>query len=260
MNQPQDTQTNTNTSRAQAYTIEALIGVILITVAVLFISSSFAAPISNEEIDREINTTQQVHELNGILDYYQHTGALKSSLLHYNTTKNGWHYRGVNNPSEANPSERDEYPGVDFWTTVSSLTGNNELTRFAQQLNDFEEKYDVSISIDIRATNATGYTKQIPMIAQPGKAGDFMETHATITKSIVLYGTDIPGKVGRNVADKYTQDGKTLPATRNAETDQTLYDIKDDGSENYFIGPFDSSTTQQGIYNTVRMTFMIKSN
>lgn len=245
-------KTDTN---GQAYTIEAFISAILLIVVVLFISPSFATPVSNAEIDDAVNTNQEISELESLVSHYQEKGAVKAAVLNYNVTGDQWAYDADISYPNQNVSSIREYPDTGSWDLA--VTNDPTLSEFISQIEDFEDRQNVAVEVYVEHTNKSGTITRTPLVSSANEQVEFGKVTHVIRKQVTLYGTDIP----QSYSDSHAIHSSTTAPAKYISHRRTLTEVADNSSLSYYVSPYkpiDEFSTHHETFNTVTVLFVIR--
>lgn len=160
-------------SRGQAYSLEATVAALLITVGILFILPSIAVPIDNQSIGESQLETQVSDDIQQMLEMHRENGQLKSLLLNYDS---GWQaeYPGegeyaVGPQANVRPGFGDQ-PG--HYRQPPGPVGKSIL--------DIEEKHNVWIQIYLLPAGDQSEVDRVPFVEESSSENVLVREKTTI--------------------------------------------------------------------------------
>lgn len=218
----------TANTRAQAYTLEAVIAVLLIFAVVMFVAPSFATPATDADSDALQKEAQVEQEVQTMLEKHASDGQLKSSLLNYNDGEEQWR-NGFTSP------EGGHY-----------VRPPNDA--FGDSITDIQERHDVVIDIYLVPESHAPDDEQpdrVRFLQQAEETSYITTTSTTIT----FYNDDRL----RSVPEVHTRQGTSLPQYL-GEGDR----IED--ADNYPVESATDPGANEEVYNVVTVQVVINDN
>lgn len=215
--------------RGQAYTLEAILGVLLLFSVILFIAPSFAAPTDNTGLQDAKENELIEQEVAAMLEQQAANGQLKAALLDYNQGDNNW----VDSVNTNDP----------YYFRSESIPND-----FGERISEIEAEHDVVISVYlIPETNASASPSndpdRIPFLTRGTSINNVDSESITIT----FYNEDRIGSPSL----VHTRHGTALPQDTGSASDSLA------NATNYPIPEAVGASGDGTVYNTVTVRIVI---